>query len=335
MQNPKSKEKPNKNSFWNSLRSIFASRNKSLRDDLVMAVHDKSKKLDNFSDNERLILQNVLKLADKRVDDVMVPRADIEAVEEGETIASLIALFRSAAHSRLPVYDDNLDNMLGFIHIKDALLLLTKVSEQNGERSDGDGIKNNNSTRKDVSVEFLTPILKQKIGSQNIVRNLLFVPPSMPVGDLLQKMQATRVHMAMVVDEYGGTDGLVTIEDLLEAVVGEIEDEHDDDEAELITKIDDNSYIADARIELVQLQEIFGDDFNPTIYCEDADTLGGLIFDLVERVPVIGEVITKFKGFEFEILQADPRRIKKVCIRIRKKTPSRTQVKAKKTIQQS
>ncbi len=335
MQNEKLKEKPSKTSLWNRVRLIFASRKKSLREDLVIAVHDKSKKLGNFSDNERLILQNVLKLADKRVDDVMVPRADIEAVEESETIASLIALFRSAAHSRLPVYDDNLDNMLGFIHIKDALLLLTKVNEKNDEKSDRNGIKNNNSTKSDVSVRFLTPILKQKIGNQDIVRNLLFVPPSMPVGDLLQKMQATRVHMAMVVDEYGGTDGLVTIEDLLEAVVGEIEDEHDDDEAELITKIDDNSYIADARIELAQLQEIFGRDFNPAIYCEDADTLGGLIFDLVERVPVVGEVITKFKGFEFEILQADPRRIKKVCIRIRKKTPNRAHTKAKKKIKQS
>ncbi len=313
MQIPNKKENQGKKSIFQKLSSLFSFQNKTLREDLVIAVQDKSNKESNFSDNERLIIQNVLKLADKRVEDVMVPRADIEAVEESETISSLISLFRSAAHSRLPVYDDNLDDMLGFIHIKDALLHLTKVS--------------NNGLEGEKTIKFLSPVLKQKIGNKGMIRKLLFVPPSMPVSDLLQKMQATRVHMAMVVDEYGGTDGLVTIEDLLEAVVGDIEDEHDDDDGEQIKKIDENIYNADARIELSELQEILGPDFNPSEYVEDADTLGGLIFDLVDRVPVVGEVITKFKGFEFEIIQADPRRIKKVCIRVRKKPLLRAQQK--------
>jgi CBS domain containing-hemolysin-like protein len=276
----------------------------------MLAVQGKSASSKEFSDTERLILQNLLKLGDKRVDDVMVPRADIEAVEEGETIAHLIALFRIAAHSRLPVYDDSLDNMLGFIHIKDALLHLTDYDEKtNGGES---------------SIKFLSSVLKQKIGNKGMVRKLLFVPPSMPVGDLLQKMQATHVHMAMVVDEYGGTDGLVTIEDLLEAVVGEIEDEHDENDEQLFKKIDSNVFIVDARIELTELEAALGSSFKPFSYVEDADTLGGLIFDLVDRVPVVGEVITKFKGYEFEILQADPRRIKKVCIRGRKTPPIRS-----------
>ena len=297
-----------KPSLWKKLISFFSMPSSLSREDLAIALQDKSGNGTSFADNERQILQNVLKLSDKRVEDVMVPRADIEAVEESETIASLIALFRTAAHSRLPVYDDNLDNMLGFIHIKDALLHLTKFSE-NGN---GDSIK------------LLSPVLKQNIGNKGMVRKLLFVPPSMLVGDLLQKMQATRVHMAMVVDEYGGIDGLVTIEDLLETLVGEIEDEHDDDDDELVIKKSENVYIADARAELEELKQILGDDFNIDSYVKDTDTLGGLIFDLIDRVPVVGEVITKFKGFEFEILQADPRRIKKVCIQVKKKAPIRS-----------
>jgi len=301
-------QKPSKISLWRKLISVFSNSQSFSREDLAIALQDKSGNGANFADNERQILQNVLKLSDKRIEDVMVPRADIEAVEESETIASLIALFRTAAHSRLPVYDDNLDNMLGFIHIKDALLHLTKFSE-NGNGN---------------SIKLLSSVLKQNIGNKGMVRKLLFVPPSMSVGDLLQKMQATRVHMAMVVDEYGGIDGLVTIEDLLETLVGEIEDEHDDDDDELVIKKSENVYIADARAELEELKQILGDDFNIDSYVKDTDTLGGLIFDLIDRVPVVGEVITKFKGFEFEILQADPRRIKKVCIQVKKKAPIRS-----------
>ncbi len=310
-------EKQNKMSLWKKLLSLMSLNSNDLRQDLALALQDKSKSKKNFSDNERLILQNVLKLGEKRVDDVMVPRADIEAVEEGETIASLIALFRDVAHSRLPVYEDNLDNMLGFIHIKDALLHLTDLKKT--------------KEKNEVSIKFLTPVLKQKIGKNSMMRELLFVPPSMPVGDLLQKMQATHVHIAVVVDEYGGTDGLVTIEDLLEEVVGEIEDEHDD-EIEMVKKIEGNVFVADARVELSELTEILGAGFNPSAYVQDADTLGGLIFDLIDRVPVEGEVITKFKGYEFEILQADPRRIKKVCIRTRKIPTLRAQPTTKKDI---
>jgi len=301
-----------KPSAWTRLRALLTFRSASLRDDLTEALEDKTQDgTGAFSDNERAILQNVLKLGDMRVDDVMVPRANIEAVDEDETMATLIATFHSAGHSRLPVYADNLDNILGFVHIKDALQRLTQIRDQNNPESNGNG--------KDMPVKLLTAVLKQKIGHRDMVRKVLFVPPSMPVGDLLQTMQATRVHMAMVVDEYGGTDGLVTIEDLLEAVVGDIEDEHDDEDEDLVRKIDENTYVADARVELSELQEIFGADFQPGVHAEDADTLGGLIFDLIDRVPVRGEVVTRLKGFEFEIMQADPRRIRKVRIVKRKR----------------
>jgi CBS domain containing-hemolysin-like protein len=137
----------------------------------------------------------------------------------------------------------------------------------------------------------------------------------MPVGDLLQQMQAKRVHMAIVIDEYGGTDGLVTIEDLLEAVVGEIEDEHDDLDTALVRKVDHNTWIANARAELDEVREVIGADFDPGAHAEDVETIGGLVFDLVGRVPVKGEVISRLKGFDVEVLQSDPRQLKRLMIR--------------------
>ncbi len=303
----KNKQKsPANKSFFQKFANIFAPNSSSLRDDLFKALKEKNAQSEIFSSTERTMLLNVLKLSNSRVEDVMVPRADIEAIEQSENVASLIELFRLAAHSRLPIYDDNLDNVLGFIHIKDVLEKLTeKIEKPNGE------IKEKSTP----IIKFRTNLLKQKISSLNLVRKLIFVPPSMAVADLLQQMQASRIHMAMVIDEYGGTDGLVTIEDLLEVVVGDIEDEHDDDDGELIKQIGENIFIADARVELNELHSILGNEFNPEQYIEDADTLGGLIFDLLDRVPVRGEVITKLKGFEFEIIEADPRRIKKVAVR--------------------
>ena len=232
----------------------------------------------------------------------MVPRADIEAVEAEETLGALVARFRAVGHSRLPVYDDNLDNILGFVHVKDALRRITEPGA-------------NDAGKDELPVKLVSTALKQKIGKLDIVRTVLFVPPSMPVGDLLQSMQPTRVHMAIVIDEYGGTDGLVTIEDLLEAVVGEIEDEHDELDAALVRKVDANTYIADARAELDEVREVVGPDFDPGEHAEDVETIGGLVFDLVGRVPVKGEIISRLKGFEFEVLQSDTRQLKRLMIR--------------------
>ncbi len=293
------------------LRELLTNRSKStIRADLTEALGEIGTALpDSFTANERALLRNVLNLRELRVDDVMVPRADIDAVDADDTLADLIISFRSAGHSRLPVYEDTLDNIIGFIHIKDALHRLTE--ERPAERDD--------TKRKGVPVRMISTALRRKIGAENLSRKVLFVPPSMPVQDLLEQMQATRIHMAIVVDEYGGTDGLVSIEDLLESLVGDIEDEHDEDDGPLVRKVDETSFIADARVELTELQNELGPDFDAGAHIEEVDTLGGLLFDLEGRVPVRGEVITRFKGFEFEILAADARRIKRVRIVAKKR----------------
>jgi CBS domain containing-hemolysin-like protein len=283
------------------LKAMFAFRTVSLRDDLEVALESEAAgETADFSPSERTILQNVLSLGEKRVEDVMVPRADIVAIESNSTLADMIALFRGAGHSRIPIYADNIDNITGFIHVKDALRRITEIVTD---------------PEKTTPVKLVSTALKQKLAKLDIVRTVLFVPPLMPVGDLLQQMQLKRVHMAIVIDEFGGTDGVVTIEDLLEAVVGEIEDEHDELAASLIRKVGVDTYIADARAELSDVQKLIGPDFDPGDYAEDVETIGGLVFDLAGHVPKRGERVTKLDGFEFEILAADSRRIKRLRIR--------------------
>ncbi|WP_246473088.1 hemolysin family protein [Pelagibacterium limicola] len=301
-------------SLWAKLRALLAARAPSLRDEIQEALEaPEAKSEDGFSASERTILQNVLKLGNMRVEDVMVPRADIEAVEAQVAVGQVIARFREAGHSRMPVFEESLDNVVGMIHIKDVLDRITeKAKPPAGTNGNGNG----NGTS---PVKLVTPALKQKIGKLDLVRKVLFVPPSMPVTDLLASMQATRIHMAVVVDEYGGTDGLVTIEDLLEAVVGDIEDEHDEDEAAMLKTVGEDVFLADARVELSELIAAVGPDFDPGEYAEDVDTLGGLVFALVGRVPVRGEVVSKLKGFEFEITRADARRVRQVRITRKKR----------------
>lgn len=288
-------------SIWHRLRAMLARGTVSLRDDLQEALDEPTNgETGDFSESERTILQNVLKLSNVSVADVMVERSDIQAIDSEENLGSLIGKFRQVGHSRLPVYDNNLDNILGFIHVKDALSKITaKVTDPS----------------KEVPVKLVSPVLRQKITKLEIMRDAMFVPTFMPVGDLLQQMRASRVHMAIVVDEYGGTDGLVTIEDLLEAVVGEIEDEHDELAASLIRKVGVDTYIADARAELSDVRTMIGPDFDPGEYAEEVDTIGGLVFDLAGHVPKRGERVSKLAGFEFEILAADSRRIKRLRIR--------------------
>lgn len=295
-------------SFWARLRAKLTGKAPSLREDLQVALDDNTETEGDgaFSAGEKALIQNVLNLAHTRVEDVMVPRADIEACEDNASMSSLIARFREAGHSRLPIYGDNLDNIIGMIHIKDLLLSLAEPQPENEKPDQPEKLK--------------SPLLRTQIAKQRkMVRDVLFVPPSMPVATLLQRMQTTRVHMAIVVDEYGGTDGLVTIEDLLEAVVGDIEDEHDEADASQLKRVDENTLIADARVELEDLSDELGPNFQPGEAAEDVDTLGGLIINLVDRVPVRGEVIAKVRGFEFEIMQADPRRVKKIKITRRRR----------------
>src|SRR5690606_22416647 len=288
-------------SLLSRIKGLMTLRTVSLRHDLQEALDEKgSDEPGDFSESERAILQNVLKLSKVSVDDVMVERSDIHAAQSDINLGTLLAKFRQVGHSRLPVYDESLDDVKGFIHIKDALARITEPVTD---------------PEKDVPVKLLSPALKQKIGKLGITRSAMFVPTFMPAADLLQQMRASRTHMAIVVDEYGGTDGLVTIEDLLEAVVGEIEDEHDETAVAMIRKVGEDTYIANARAELEDVQALIGPDFDPGEHAEEVDTIGGLVFDLAGHVPKRGERVSGLDNFEFEILAADSRRIKRLRIR--------------------
>ncbi|GGE29213.1 hemolysin [Agaricicola taiwanensis] len=273
----------------------------TIREDLEDALTGAQVLTPDFTPEERAMLKNVLGLRGLRVDDVMVPRPDIISVPSASSIGEVLDIFRSAEHSRLPVYGETLDEPLGIVHIKDLLAHMTAqavVEADAGARG---------------SYDFTKVDLSQILNDLDIVRQVLYVPPSMPAIDLLAQMQATRVHMALVIDEYGGTDGLVTIEDLVEMVVGDIEDEHDEDAVVMIQPVGDG-FIADARVALEEVEAMLGIDFKEEDAADDVDTLGGLLVTLAGRVPVRGEIVSGPSELEFEVLDADPRRIKRVRI---------------------
>jgi CBS domain containing-hemolysin-like protein len=217
----------------------------------------------------------------------MVPRAEIVAADENAGLAELLALFREAQHSRMPVYRETLDDPTGLIHVKDVLGLL---------EAGADG------------VYCLSPVA----GIAALRRPILFAPPSMRALDLLLKMQATHTHLALVIDEYGGTDGLVSIEDIIEEIVGDIADEHDEEPASL--KPDGDGFIADARMELDDFKAQTGHDLLVEDGEQDIDSLGGLVTSLLGRVPQRGEIVTHPAGYEFLVLDADPRRVRRLRI---------------------
>jgi magnesium and cobalt transporter len=216
-----------------------------------------------------------------------VPRADIIAVAQETTLEELLGVFRRNTVSRLPVYAEALDEPLGLVHVKDLALKYGFGAPQEG------------------------------FDLNALLRPLLYAPPSMPIGVLLQKMQATRIHMALVIDEYGGVDGLVTIEDLLEQIVGEIADEHDEAESQLWTREEPGVYLAQARVELEEFEAETGVTLADAELDEETDTLGGLVSRLSGRVPVRGEVVTHPDGHEFEITDADARKNKRIRVRLR------------------
>jgi CBS domain containing-hemolysin-like protein len=264
----------------------------AIRNSIEEAIEESERQNPELARRERVMLANLLKFGEMRVDSVKVPRADIVAVDETISICELIAKFREAQHSRLPVYRESLDDPIGLIHIKDVLGL--------GELGP-DGIMR----WPDVPIS-------------QVKRDILVAPPSMPASDLLVKMQTTQIHLALVIDEYGGTDGLVSIEDLVEEIVGDIGDEHDVDEAPHLTKLSDGGYEADARLDLEDFTEQTGISLQLSNAEEDVDTLGGLVVALIGRVPQRGEIVSH-NGIEFEVLEADPRRIKR--LRLRPPTP--------------
>lgn len=264
----------------------------SLRQSLtdVMAGHDADPNgviiADDLGDAERIMLRNVLDYGELKVEDVAVPRADITGFDVEEGFDDLVKLFADAVHSRMPVYRDTLDGIIGMVHIKDVFVYLA------------------DTTRPRPKVEQL-------------LRSVLFVPPSMRVMDLLARMRASHIHIAIVVDEYGGTDGLVTIEDLVEQIVGDIKDEHDDAQTRLLRDLGGGHYDADARLPITELEVALGISLIAADSDDDIDTLGGLIFVLAGHVPVIGEAIEHPAGIHFEIVDGDPRRITRVRLQYR------------------
>ncbi len=269
----------------------FSGTNGSARDTLEELIEEREESELPLDPDERLLVANILALRNLTIYDVMVPRADIVAIPASASLSDVIEIAMRGGHSRLPVYRDTLDDAQGMVHIKDVL----------GWRGKDDAFK--------VS---------------SVQRKLLFVAPSMRVLELLLEMRVKRSHMALVVDEFGGVDGLVTIEDLVEEIVGEIDDEHDTTEDPKLEAKRDGSWVADARVEIETLEDSMGpiatDDER-----EDIDTLGGLVFATAGRVPIRGEIISHEGGVEFEILDADPRRVHRVRVRRNSAEPSESE----------
>ena len=268
--------------FMSALKKIpIFSKSSTMRDELTDLIETSISEMESgFDINEGLLLRNMLGLRDITAEDVMVPRADIVSVDIADGFDSVMRQISEASHSRVPAYEGGVDSIVGMLHIK--VLLLHLLQEQQ-------------------------PALS------GLLRPVLFVSPSIRLLELLQEMRLKRQHLALVVDEYGGIDGLITIEDLVEEIVGEIQDEHDDDEAPHVEIAHDGSATANARLEISVLEDMFGDLLDESER-EEVDTIGGLVFSLAGRVPVRGEVIRHPSGLEFEILDSDPRRISLIRI---------------------
>lgn len=322
-------------SFWaRAARILRPPQASSLREDLTDALKADAGTSDVFTPEERAMLHNILRFREVRVEDVMVPRVDIEAVDQNISIGELMVLFEESGRSRMPVYCETLDDPRGMVHIRDLLSYVTKQARNKrrngsraassaGDRSVADKAEKTDKAPRAAKTDFdLGRVdLSKTVAECGIVRSILFVPPSMLASDLLSRMQTARTQIALVIDEYGGTDGLVSHEDIVEMVVGDIDDEHDDEEA-MFSRMSDDVLVADARVELEEIAEAIGPDFEIREKLDDVDTLGGLIFAALGRIPVRGEVVQALSGFEFHILDADPRRIKRVRI-VRKRPPAR------------
>jgi CBS domain containing-hemolysin-like protein len=299
------------------LRGLLGLSGASIRDDIEDALDDASL-ADDFSPQERAMLKNVLGLHEIRVRDVMVPRADIISVAIDISLAEVLVTFRTAGHSRLPVHGETLDDPRGMVHIRDFVDFVAAAAEKIPalKRLKAVGAEMQPEVAESASALYMPIDLSIRLEAAGILRPVLYAPPSMPALDLLVKMQATRTHMALVIDEYGGTDGLVSIEDIVEMIVGDIEDEHDLDENPKIECVAPGVYIADARVGLEDASELTGLDLTALGEREEVDTLGGLATAFAGRVPIRGEVVASPNAdFEFDILDADPRRLKRLKLR--------------------
>ena len=271
--------KTKKDSFIKKLIKIFGfGEQNNLRENIQYAIEENfsnGSKGSGLSNKEKTILENILTINKLKAADIMIPRADIVSVGHNSSFGDLIKFINKESHSRIPIFRKDLDDVLGMVHIKDLIKYINRESQS----------------------DF---VLK------NIIRDVLFIPPSMPILNILLKMQSTKLHMALVIDEHGGTDGLITIEDLVEEIVGEIQDEHDEDDVIEFKTINEKTFIANAKMELIEFQKKTNINFDT----DDVDTLGGYIFSLINRVPQKGEIIKNNPNFIFEIMDADPRKIK-------------------------
>ena len=268
------------------------------------------------------MLRNLISFSDLRVEDVMVPRVDIVAIEDSATMRELLAKFNEANHSRIPIYHEALDAVSGMVHVKDVMRWLM----QRGNKKKPGAAKGKTVTAAGLSVSAAD--LAMTVKASGLSREVLFVPPSMPAEDLLLKMQSSRIHLALVIDEYGGTDGLASIEDLLEEIIGDIEDEHDEEVERLVKKQDEQTYVADARVPIATIDKLLGVDLLSDEDDDEAETLGGLIFEMAGRVPPRGAIIKHESGIEFEVLQSDPRRVKRIRIHLLSKNEPAADEKA-------
>ncbi|KAB7645613.1 hemolysin family protein [Polymorphobacter fuscus] len=280
--------------LWRSLRLLItgSDHEPSLRESLEEAIdehHDSETGQDDLSAVERAMLKNMLHFGERQAGDIGVPRSDMVVFNVDDGFPALVALFREAGHSRMPVFRGDRDHIIGMAHIKDIYAHIAETFD--------DAVSS--ARFADLPVE---PLL----------RPVLFVPASMRIIDLLARMRAGRTHMAIIVDEYGGTDGLVTIEDLVEEIVGDIEDEHDEDEAALLQAINDRLWEADARIPLDDLEEQLGTSFANEEIGDEVDTLGGMVFMLAGRVPALGETVDHPSGWRFEVIDGDPRMVRRL-----------------------
>ena len=274
--------------IYGSIISLFRSNQKEELKNVIEDLIDENKSsTEKIDDGTKNIFKNVINLSDKCIEDVMIPRADIDAVSSDIKIDKLITFINKTKHSRIPVFQDNLDKIIGMIHIRD---LFEKVK--------------NKKKKENLSL------------SKTITRKILFSSPSMKILDLLLKMRSEQIHMSIVVDEFGGTNGLVTIEDLVEEIVGEIKDEHDFEEIEEIKKISKKTYDVSARLPVEDLEKKIGGYFTDEEK-EDIDTVGGLVFNLLGKIPSRGEVISHKSGLEFTIRDADTRKIKRILVNVK------------------
>ena len=241
-----------------------------------IATNDSDADIDELEDNnEKNLIKNIFNLNNKSVEDIMVPRAEIISIEKNQSINEILSIIQNEAHSRMPVYDNNLDNDLGFLHIKD---LINNISSKNFELKDA-------------------------------IREVLYVAPKSPILDLLKRMRASRIHMGLVVDEFGGVDGLITIEDLVEEIVGEIEDEHDaEDEEILLKKINKNTILVDASYKIDDLEKYFNIQINLEADNE-IDTVGGMLFYIANKVPKNNQIFKYGKNLQLKVMRASARRI--------------------------